>query len=83
MNSTTPLERRHFLRSTTAAALGVLGPTGSCLSAAQPVQKASPAESLVKVLHESLNEKQRKAMCFAWDHVDPKRGLLRNASSSE
>ena len=77
MNSTTPLERRHFLRSTTAAALGVLGPTGSCLSAAQPVQKASVAESLVKVLHESLNEKQRKAMCFAWDHVDPKRGLLR------
>ena len=52
MNSTTPLERRHFLRSTTAAALGVLGPTGSCLSAAQPVQKASPVESLVKVLHD-------------------------------
>ncbi len=77
MNSTTPLERRHFLRSTTAAALGVLGPTGSCLAAAQPVQKASVAESLVKVLYESLNEKQRKAMCFAWDHVDPKRGLLR------
>ena len=23
------------------------------------------------------DEKQRKAMCFAWDHVDPKRGLLR------
>ncbi|NRB27089.1 MAG: DUF3500 domain-containing protein, partial [Roseibacillus sp.] len=78
MNSTTPLERRHFLRSSTAAALGILGPTGSLLSAGQPVQKASPAESLVKVLYESLNEKQRKAMCFAWDHVDPKRGLLRN-----
>ena len=78
MNSATPLERRHFLRSSTAAALGILGPTGSLLSAGQPVQKASPAESLVKVLYESLNEKQRKAMCFAWDHVDPKRGLLRN-----
>ena len=78
MNSVTPLERRHFLRSSTAAALGILGPTGSLLSAGQPVQKASPAESLVKVLYESLNEKQRKAMCFAWDHVDPKRGLLRN-----
>ena len=77
MNSATPLERRHFLRSSTAAALGILGPTGSLLSAGQPVQKASPAESLVKVLYESLNEKQRKAMCFAWDHVDPKRGLLR------
>jgi len=78
MDSATPLERRHFLRSSTAAALGILGPTGSLLSAGQPVQKASPAESLVKVLYESLNEKQRKAMCFAWDHVDPKRGLLRN-----
>jgi len=78
MDSATPLERRHFLRSSTAAALGILGPTGSLLSAGQTVQKASPAESLVKVLHESLNEKQRKAMCFAWDHVDPKRGLLRN-----
>ena len=78
MNSATPLERRHFLRSSTAAALGILGPTGSLLSAGQPVQKAAPAESLVKVLYESLNEKQRKAMCFAWDHVDPKRGLLRN-----
>lgn len=77
MNSATPLERRHFLRSSTAAALGILGPTGSLLSAGQPVQKAAPAESLVKVLYESLNEKQRKAMCFAWDHVDPKRGLLR------
>ncbi|MCH2062136.1 MAG: DUF3500 domain-containing protein [Roseibacillus sp.] len=77
MNAATPLERRHFLRSSTAAALGILGPTGSLLSAGQPVQKAAPAESLVKVLYESLNEKQRKAMCFAWDHVDPKRGLLR------
>ncbi len=31
----------------------------------------------MKLLFDSLNPGQRKAMCFAWDHVDEKRGLLR------
>ena len=38
---------------------------------------ASTPESLVKVLYETLSPKQREAICFAWDHQDPERGLLR------
>ena len=38
---------------------------------------ASSPESLVKVLYDTLSPKQREAICFAWDHQDPKRGLLR------
>jgi hypothetical protein len=46
------------------------------------VAKDAPAslgktETIVKTLYDSLKEEQRKKMCFAWDHVDPKRGLLR------
>lgn len=69
------LERRQFLRTTGTAALGLLGGGASLLQAA--AKQPSPPESLVKVLFESLKENQRKAMCFAWDHVDKKRGLLR------
>lgn len=38
--------------------------------------KSSP-ETLVKVLYEALSPKQRETICFAWDHVDKERGLLR------
>ena len=31
----------------------------------------------MKVLYDALSPKQREAICFAWDHQDPKRGLLR------
>ena len=31
----------------------------------------------MKLLYESLNEKQRRAICFDWNYVDKKRGLLR------
>ena len=31
----------------------------------------------MKLLYESLKPEQRKEVCFAWDYVDPKRGLLR------
>jgi hypothetical protein len=35
------------------------------------------AESRVAALFASLSAKQREAVCFDWDHVDVKRGLLR------
>jgi hypothetical protein len=38
---------------------------------------SSAPESLVKVLYDMLSPKQREAVCFAWDHKDPERGLLR------
>src|SRR5436189_6365982 len=72
--------RRSFLRSTTAlAALATVGRPAQSLfgegaSAATP---SSTSESLVKLLFESLKPEQKKQICFPWDYVDPKRGLLR------
>ncbi|MEY4179916.1 MAG: hypothetical protein RLY70_3490 [Planctomycetota bacterium] len=43
---------------------------------------SSTPESLVKVLYDSLTEKQRAEVCFAWDHQDPQRGLLRTRISN-
>ncbi|MCP3690586.1 MAG: DUF3500 domain-containing protein [Planctomycetaceae bacterium] len=43
---------------------------------AAPAPRKTP-ESLVTVLYESLTDKQKKEVCFDWNHVDPKRGLLR------
>jgi uncharacterized protein DUF3500 len=64
------LSRRSFLRSTASLA---------ALAAAPRVLPATPAvpESIVKLLFESLKPEQRKEVCFAWDYVDPTRGLLR------
>src|SRR5438067_9584678 len=75
-------DRREFLRSAAAAAgLAALGqPLFS-----KPAEKSSekkPPESVVKLLYESLNEKQKKEICFTWDHKDPRRGLLRTHISN-
>ena len=40
------------------------------------------AEEIVAKLHETLSDKQRKEVCFDWDHLDPKRGLLRTRVSN-
>lgn len=42
-----------------------------------PASAGSSPESLVKVLYDSLNDDQRKQLCFDWDHQDPDLGLLR------
>jgi hypothetical protein len=69
--------RRGFMRRTSGLAVAAAAPMWlpSQLSAADAVPQ--DAESLVKVLHETLNERQRKQVCFAWDYVDKERGLLR------
>jgi hypothetical protein len=46
-------------------------------ASATPAIVDDSAEAAVKRLHESLSTEQRKQVCFAWDHVDEKRGLLR------
>lgn len=76
MNADPHLPRRNFIRTVGAAALGTFG-TGSSLLHAVQKTKPAPPESLVKLLYQSLNETQRSAMCFAWDHLDKKHGLLR------
>jgi hypothetical protein len=70
------VSRRQFFRASAAAAvLGSL-PATARHAAAAPA-KTSAAETAVKALYDSLTDVQRKEICFAWDHKDPKRGLLR------
>ncbi|QDT07548.1 hypothetical protein K227x_59760 [Rubripirellula lacrimiformis] len=73
------INRRTFLENSAATiAAGSLiggGLTNMPLRA-EPVASAS-AESLVGQLFQTMDAKQKKAVCFDWDHVDKKRGLLR------
>src|SRR6476660_2241794 len=66
--------RREFL---THAGVLALAAAGGPLVAAEPAPSKSTPESLVKLLYESLTEKQRKDVCFAWNYVEKERGLLR------
>ncbi len=69
--------RRRFLQQAGAVAVGAAaGPWFARPVAAAPEKKATP-ESLVKVLFETLTPKQKETICFPWDHVEKKRGLLR------
>ena len=68
------LSRRDLLRSSAvAAAAGIL--RGSAVAAVESVMPT--AETLAGRLHASLSETQRRQVCFGWDHVHPKFGLLR------
>jgi len=81
--------RREFLRATGAglatAGVAAAGLTSWLPTVAQAVESgadasAAPAaspESLVKLLYESLTEKQKPVVLFDWDFQD-KRGLLRS-----
>jgi len=82
MSSHTP--RRQFLQSTTAAiAAAPLLAGGATAAEGSTTQKRIPlAESVVGELYKSLTPKQRKQVCFDWDHVDAKRGLLRKFISN-
>ena len=50
---------------------------GPAVAPQSPVAKAPSAESLVKILYESLTPGQKEQVCFAWDHEDDQRALLR------
>jgi len=79
------LDRRDFLRTvgTTAA---VAAGAGLPLFAVPKVKAApspkSAAETAVKGLFETLTDEQKKEICFDWDYVDKKRGLLRTFVSN-
>jgi len=69
MNTSSNLDRRSFLKqSASAAALGLLG---SAALAKEAAKASAESETLVSQLYTSLNEQQRKALCFAWS--DPRR----------
>lgn len=71
--------RRNFLK--TAAAATVLAGAGLREVSASAAPPGKSSESLVKLLYDSLNEKQRKQVCFPWDYHDAARGLLRTRIS--
>ncbi len=66
--------RRKFIQQTATVAA-----TAAALPRLALAAEDSPTtpESLVKVLYETLKPGQREKVCFDWDHVDAKRGLLR------
>ena len=68
-------DRRAFLQQAGVLALAAVG---TPLLRAEPVPAAQKTpESLVKLLYESFSEKQKKDVCFTWDYLDKRRGLLR------
>jgi hypothetical protein len=71
------LQRRDFLKATAGAAAATALPVGRVWAKPASTPAASTPESLAKLLYESLTPGQREAICFNWDHVDPRRGLLR------
>jgi Protein of unknown function (DUF3500) len=70
------ISRRSFLHSTASLAGAIVAAPRPLFAAAGSAPAGAP-ESTVKLLYESLKPAQRKAVCFGWNHVDPKRGLLR------
>lgn len=78
--SRSPLDRREFLERAgqSALALGAVAYWAPVGGAAESSPASTPAaESFVKLLYESLTPGQREKICFAWDHQDNDRGLLR------
>ncbi len=66
-------DRRDFIKQSAvaiAASTTLMGTANAAPSSSQP-------ESLVKVLFDSLKQEQREKVCYGWDFMDPKRGLLR------
>src|SRR5437899_2360131 len=79
------LDRRDFLKTVgTAAAVAATStlPVWAVPKAAAATVFRGEAETAAKALYESLSEAQRKEICFAWDYVDPERGLLRTRVSN-
>jgi len=80
--------RREFLRVASLSAAGVAAASAvgvvdsRLLPAADPTPAANLPESSVKELYDALTPAQRKVVCFDWNHVDPKRGLLRSRVSN-
>ncbi|MEM1296272.1 MAG: twin-arginine translocation signal domain-containing protein, partial [Verrucomicrobiota bacterium] len=64
MNSSDPT-RRDFLRKTAATAAAFASPA---LVQAEAEAQLPTSETLVKTFYDSLNDVQRKALCFSFDH---------------
>jgi hypothetical protein len=76
------LSRRDFLKASALGAAAAAAGTMAGPALANAARIADPPETLVKTLYESLAENQKKEICFAWDHHDKTRGLLRSYLSN-
>jgi len=77
----TDFNRRDFVRvAGGAAAVGLSGIVTPGIVLAE--EKNPSNEQLVEKLYKSLSDEQRKSVCFAWDHKDKERGLLRTHVSN-
>jgi hypothetical protein len=80
--------RRDFLR--TAGTVAATGVAVASVAASLPVwamaadipNVSSKPESIVKLLYGSLSDSQKSKICFAWDHTEQGRGLLRTRVSN-
>lgn len=78
MSQTPSINRRRFLESTACAAAVLAGDSILHRNAYAAEAVAKPtAETLTGQLYQTLTEKQRKDICFDWNHKHPKNGLLR------
>ncbi len=78
MQDSNSLDRRKFLQSSaaTAAVASTVASASTALADKKP--SVSPAaETLVGRLYGTLSDKQKKDVCFDWDHQHKRRGLLR------
>lgn len=79
-------DRRQFLKSAAAAAASaaafpLFATAKDAPAVAGPTVK-SAAETAVKALYDTFTAAQKKDVCFAWDHKDKDRGLLRTFVSN-
>lgn len=79
--TTDSFDRRRFLQATGAGAAAAAAGVFAVPAAAKPTA-AKPSETIVKHLYDSLSDTQKKAVCFAWNHQDKRRGLLRTYISN-
>ena len=74
--------RRAFLKTAgAAAAVAATALDGSSRALASAVEQDVP-ETVVKLLYDALSAEQKKEVCFDWDYVDDRRGLLRTRISN-
>lgn len=76
------VDRRTFLKSAGVAGVALAGSPLNFAIAKDAVATPKTPESIVKLLFESFTPGQKEAVCFDWDHTEPKRGLLRTAVSN-
>ena len=75
------VSRRKFIKTAGAAAVAV-GAVPLVARGDAKIPADAPPETVTKLLYESLSDAQKKAVCFAWEHTEPKRGLLRTRISN-